>query len=392
MSTEFNTAEELPVELQEDRDESWRQEMHSRLQQYRERRERNGLGQVVSPSSRVIPFRRARPGRPVEWAVSALADQPECIPPGLSQPAPASSAPAAAPAVPPALQEPPPPIVRTAAPAGVAGVAKAAVAGAAAEAIAPAAGPPSTMSAAAAASPSGPAAPRAPLRQPILPADTADTEVAEPVIRRRERRTHPAPPIAPSEQNRVRIELNTCREEPEEAQLELPQPAAPRFLRFSALVTDTLYVLAGSALFSATVLVRTGLPRQMPDSHALKRLLPAFVGVPGLLFALYVLISFTFSNGTPGMKQAGLEVRNFNGKRASRRALRRRGWAMVLSLAACGIGLVWANCDSDTLTLHDHISSTYLTVRRRARPPKARSGTPGRPAAARTTPRKPGQA
>lgn len=199
--------------------------------------------------------------------------------------------------------------------------------------------------------------------------------------------------MAPAAQHRVRIELNSRHEEPEEdLHLNLPQPAAPRSLRFNALVTDAFYVLAGSALFAATALARLGLPQRMPDYPTLKRLTPAFIGVPGLLFAVYVLLSFTVSDGTPGMKQAGLEVRDFDGKRANRKALRRRGWAMVLSLAACGIGLLWANCDSDTLTLHDHISSTYLTVRRRTRPPKPRHAATVRKPAPGKTPRKPGRA
>lgn len=372
MSTEFNTAEELPVELQGERDESWRQEMHSRLQQYRERRERNGYGKAVPQPSRVIPFRRARPARPVEWSVPELTDQPECIPPGASQPTPAQSAPAAAPAP---RMEPPATAHTPAAPAASKPAVETAVPAAARTALAmPAPTHPPVAS------------PGTPQRPPAM---TTPDEVAEPVIRPRKRRVQPAPPIAHSEKNRVRIELNSCREEPEEARLELPRPAAPRFLRFSALVTDTLYVLAGSVLFSATVLICTGLPRQIPDMPTMKRLLPAFVGVPGLLFALYVLLSFTFSDGTPGMKQVGLEVRDFNGRRASRRALRRRGWAMVLSLAACGIGLAWANCDSDTLTLHDHISSTYLTVRQRAPRHGARKPAASRPA--RTASRKQGK-
>ena len=217
--------------------------------------------------------------------------------------------------------------------------------------------------------------------------------MAEPVIRPRVRRVPPAPPMTHSTQHRVRIELNSRHAEPEEdLHLNLPQPAAPRSLRFNALVTDAFYVLAGSALFAAAALARLGLPRQMPDYQTMKRLTPVFVGVPGLLFAVYVLLSYTLSNGTPGMKQAGLEVRDFNGKRASRKALYRRGWAMVLSLAACGIGLLWANCDSDTLTLHDHISSTYLTVRRRVRPPRARSAAAARRPASGKMPRRPGQA
>ena len=65
---------------------------------------------------------------------------------------------------------------------------------------------------------------------------------------------------------------------------------------------------------------------------------------------------------------------------------------LLLSLAACGIGLLWANCDSDNLTLHDHISSTYLTVRRQPRPPRQRSAAAAPKPAPGKAPRRPGQA
>ena len=256
MSTEFNTAEELPVELPETqaevRDETLRREMQDRLQAYRERRGRAAAAGVEpATASRVIPFRRSRPSRTMEWAIAGPDEQPECIPPGASQPvAAANSAPLPAPAAEEAL----PPIV----PATPVVEEPIAAKPAPAASAAPAARPRPSIPVESAPAP-------APRSRPRPATPPAAGEVAEPVIRPRKRQVHAAPPIVRSEQNRIRIELNPCREVAEDpADLNLPQPAAPRSLRFNALVTDTFYVLAGSALFTAAALTRTGLPQQMP--------------------------------------------------------------------------------------------------------------------------------
>lgn len=315
-------AVETAEAVQPEADDSWRKEMQARLQEYRERRVKNGWdgpGEAAGSGVRVIPFRRPMPARSMEWAIAEAEPEPE--PERLTRRAGV------------AVAEPPEALVAVEPEAAVA---------------------------------PRPVVPVAPPRAVVR---EVETELAEPAIRPRQPRAMEPPQVQHTEQTRIRIELDAHWEEQNEAHVELPVPVAPRSLRFSAALNDLFYVLGGSALFGATAWFEMRMPG-LPPAQEFKHLVPALIGVPFALFAVYLLLSYTLSDGTPGMKQAGLEVRDFTGARAGRRALRRRGWASALSLAACGLGFFWAGCDADRLTLHDHISSTFLTVRRRERAKK----------------------
>jgi uncharacterized RDD family membrane protein YckC len=70
---------------------------------------------------------------------------------------------------------------------------------------------------------------------------------------------------------------------------------------------------------------------------------------------------------TPGMRFAGLQLVDFDGRPPKRKQRAIRHVAGVLSVLSAGVGLFWALVDEESLTWHDHISKTFPTVRSRGR-------------------------
>ena len=66
---------------------------------------------------------------------------------------------------------------------------------------------------------------------------------------------------------------------------------------------------------------------------------------------------------TPGMRFAGLQLVDFDGRRPRSKSRIVRQFAGILSLASAGVGLLWALVDEESLTWHDHISKTFPTTR-----------------------------
>lgn len=88
---------------------------------------------------------------------------------------------------------------------------------------------------------------------------------------------------------------------------------------------------------------------------------PAFLAVGAGLVFLYKLLWCLGGGDTPGMNWTRLTLVNFDGQKPDRRQRLYRFASGCLSLAAGGIGLVWALVDEETLTWHDHISRTFPT-------------------------------
>jgi uncharacterized RDD family membrane protein YckC len=94
------------------------------------------------------------------------------------------------------------------------------------------------------------------------------------------------------------------------------------------------------------------------DKHVLPFFALAFMTVP--LF--YKLLWAFAGSDTAGMRCAGLRLVDFDGNPPSRSHRYQRVLGSVLSLLAAGIGLVWSLVDEDSLTWHDHISSSFPTL------------------------------
>ena len=84
----------------------------------------------------------------------------------------------------------------------------------------------------------------------------------------------------------------------------------------------------------------------------------------GLLFAglwpAYEYAFLVFSETTPGLRLAKLEIQRFDGTRAPRGLRRWRVLASLLSAASLGLGYAWCFLDEDQLSWHDRITHTHL--------------------------------
>jgi uncharacterized RDD family membrane protein YckC len=167
---------------------------------------------------------------------------------------------------------------------------------------------------------------------------------------------------------------------------QLPQIASIA-RRLTAAAIDASILLAGFMAFAAAFLLAAfrSIPWQaaaslpaasLPlDRHpALARLAAQFAGRTGLqpslalaasvlvlalLILLYQALFFSFSESTPGMRCARIALCTFDDENPTRRVMRRRILAVLLSACPLGLGLLWAAFDEDRLAWHDRLTRTY---------------------------------
>ncbi len=169
---------------------------------------------------------------------------------------------------------------------------------------------------------------------------------------------------------------------PEVAALLAPPPiqAASIRRRILASAINTAIVGLGTLGFAAIFLSVSARGVQWPvadDSrmHAVGQLGAAIAVQTGLLplqaaaigagaFAilalLYHALFFWFSGATPGMRAAHIALCTFDDENPTRRAVRRRLGAMLLSACPLGLGFVLAALDEERLTWHDRVTKMYL--------------------------------
>ncbi len=202
-----------------------------------------------------------------------------------------------------------------------------------------------------------------PLR-PMVAAPLPEHEIAEPVLPTvRERYCVPvAAPraYAAGENPRIEIPLLPAAPTSEDSGsgIELPLPVAAPLQRIVAGCTDAGYVLAACVCFALTSALLLGRPGL--DRVSLHRLLPAAVLVPMVFAVLFILAFGHLGQNTPGVSRVGLRICDFDGQPATPAALRRRAWAELISLGALGMGYLWMLVDADHLAWHDHISRTFV--------------------------------
>jgi uncharacterized RDD family membrane protein YckC len=136
----------------------------------------------------------------------------------------------------------------------------------------------------------------------------------------------------------------------------LPRPA-PLRQRAIATAIDASVVLTGTLVFGITF---DHLAGTLPQS----RLAMLFaLSVAGALWLLFQYLFLVHSEGTPGMRLAELELTTFEGKPPSVTRRRRRALASALSAFSMGFGYGWALIDEDQLGWHDRISQTLVRGR-----------------------------
>jgi uncharacterized RDD family membrane protein YckC len=160
--------------------------------------------------------------------------------------------------------------------------------------------------------------------------------------------------------------------------------------RLMAAAIDTAVLLAGFLAFAAAFLVAVGrsnlwqpaaaIPAESfsLDRHpGLARLAGQFTAHTGLqpglalassvlvlalLYLLYQALFFSFSESTPGMRCARIALCTFDDENPTRRTMRCRNLAVLLSACPLGLGLLWAAFDEDRLTWHDRLTRTYQRI------------------------------
>jgi uncharacterized RDD family membrane protein YckC len=162
------------------------------------------------------------------------------------------------------------------------------------------------------------------------------------------------PPVPLNSLAEIRLPSAEPEAEPVSAKFDLPLPVASCERRALAMAVDAFIVVAGLALFTASMFYLAGsIPLTKP-------VLLAGSACALLLLTFYQSIFLFYSAGTPGMRAAGLTLTDFSGRPPSSRVRLTRAFALVLSFAALCLGLIWAFIDEDRLGWHDRITRTYL--------------------------------
>ncbi|MFN0106754.1 MAG: RDD family protein [Bryobacteraceae bacterium] len=80
-----------------------------------------------------------------------------------------------------------------------------------------------------------------------------------------------------------------------------------------------------------------------------------------LIGLLYHSVFLAVRGETPGMRFAGLQLVDFDGRRTTEQQLHMRILGAFFSVLPVGLGLLWALVDEESLTWQDHISHTFPT-------------------------------
>jgi uncharacterized RDD family membrane protein YckC len=82
-----------------------------------------------------------------------------------------------------------------------------------------------------------------------------------------------------------------------------------------------------------------------------------------LIAMFYGFLSVWSGGVTMGMQATHLSLINFDGYPPDRVSRWLRFIGACLSFSACGLGILWALVDEESLAWHDHISKTFPTFR-----------------------------
>ena len=132
-------------------------------------------------------------------------------------------------------------------------------------------------------------------------------------------------------------------------------PVGPRFL---AGIADALILVLGVALFGLIFWRSGGHLSPNPINFAV-------VGVMILtLIFSYFGIFTALTSTTPGLMIMGFEIRSLHGTNPSPRESCWRAFGILVSMSALMLGFIWAWVDSESLTWHDRMSGTFITLAR----------------------------
>ena len=129
---------------------------------------------------------------------------------------------------------------------------------------------------------------------------------------------------------------------------------APLSVRAIAGAMDLGIALVATGIFTAIVYQIEQITVS-PD-EAVRVIGAAFA----LILSCYLFCFLFFAGRTAGMRWVGLSVLNLDGAPPDARQRRSRALGTLLSLAALGVGFIWAVADEQSLTWHDRMSRTFV--------------------------------
>jgi len=149
-----------------------------------------------------------------------------------------------------------------------------------------------------------------------------------------------------------------------------PPGAASVARRTAAAAINGCIVGLATAAFAAAAMVTSGnvealrsfslgTAARMLLSADGRNLLSAGVVVAVLLWIVYQALFFAFSTATPGMRCVRIGLCTFRDENPSRKSMRRRILAILLSAVPFGLGFIWAALDEEKLSWHDRVSGMY---------------------------------
>jgi uncharacterized RDD family membrane protein YckC len=136
--------------------------------------------------------------------------------------------------------------------------------------------------------------------------------------------------------------------------IDVPLRTSSPVRRALASTIDALIVAAATALFGFIFWKVVGV--QPPKFQ----LVGLALGIPALFWAAYQYLLITYAASTPGLRLAGLRLASFDDASVRRSRRRWRVLASYLSAASLGMGYVWVFLDEDGLCWHDRATRTHL--------------------------------
>ena len=189
--------------------------------------------------------------------------------------------------------------------------------------------------------------------RPMPPAVDPD-ELAEPMTDRPRILEAPELLPPPPAMGGILIEPQRTSEPERRPGFDMPLRSSPLGRRIWAGIIDALLLAIAIALFGYVFVRITGaLPRWQTAAQVGASLL-------ALLWPAYEYAFLVFSETTPGLRLAKLEVHRFDGTPAPRNLRRWRVLASLLSAVSLGLGYAWCFLDEDQLSWHDRITRTHL--------------------------------
>jgi uncharacterized RDD family membrane protein YckC len=200
---------------------------------------------------------------------------------------------------------------------------------------------------------------RRPLLEPPLAPQPSYDELAEPMNRRPRILEVPEdimPPVQGSLFPEIRLDTDeqeaSSKREPE---IEVPLPVAPVAERFVASLLDLAVVMAAGLLFGWMAL------RALPEIPHNKPFFLMLGAATVLLWAVYQHLFLLYAGRTPGMAMRGIRLSAFDGRTPTWKQRLSRALFIFISFASVNLGFLWALVDEDTLCWHDRISRTFPT-------------------------------